>query len=126
MSKGNRSYAPPLGSTFDDSQYRELARLTGPHRNGREYGNTFSDVTQRFIPNVLLEAYPDRPVSFDLAISVLDQLEAHRPVRVQGTRSEAMTTGLSASGARIRGDDYQHLFAWVQVLRAIQIEESHS
>ena len=32
-----------------------------------------------------------------------------------------MTTGLSASGARIRGDDYQHLFAWVQVLRAIQV-----
>lgn len=31
-----------------------------------------------------------------------------------------MTTGLSASGARIRGDDYQHLFAWIQVLRAIQ------
>ena len=33
-----------------------------------------------------------------------------------------MTTGLSASGARIRGDDYQHLFAWIQVLRAIQVE----
>ena len=32
-----------------------------------------------------------------------------------------MTTGLSASGARIRGDDYQHLFAWTQVLRAIQV-----
>ena len=32
-----------------------------------------------------------------------------------------MTTGLSASGARIRGDDYQHLFAWIQVLRAIQV-----
>ena len=68
-----------FGSTFDDSQYRELARLTGPHRNGREYGYTFSDVTQRFIPNVLLEAYPDRPVSFDLAISVLDQLEPTVP-----------------------------------------------
>jgi hypothetical protein len=27
---------------------------------------------------------------------------------------------LSASGARIRGDDYQHLFAWCQVLRALQ------
>lgn len=26
---------------------------------------------------------------------------------------------LSASGARIRGDDYQHLFAWCQVLRAL-------
>ena len=32
-----------------------------------------------------------------------------------------MTSGLSASGARIRGDDYQHLFAWIQVLRAIQV-----
>lgn len=31
-----------------------------------------------------------------------------------------MTTTLSASGARIRGDDYQHLVAWLQVLRAIQ------
>ena len=30
-----------------------------------------------------------------------------------------MTTGLSASGARIRGDDYQHLFAWCHALRAI-------
>ena len=33
-----------------------------------------------------------------------------------------MKTGLSASGARIRGDDYQHLFTWTQVLRAIQVE----
>ena len=33
-----------------------------------------------------------------------------------------MTTRLSASGARIRGDDYQHLFAWIQAIRAIQVE----
>ena len=33
-----------------------------------------------------------------------------------------MTKRLSASGARIRGDDYQHLFAWFQVIRAIQVE----
>ena len=30
-----------------------------------------------------------------------------------------MTGTLSRSGARIRGDDYQHLVAWIQVLRAI-------
>ena len=35
-----------------------------------------------------------------------------------------MTTRLSPSGARIRGDEYQHLFAWIQVLRAIQLESS--
>ena len=31
-----------------------------------------------------------------------------------------MTCRLSRSGARIRGDDYHHLFAWTQVLYAIQ------
>ncbi len=31
------------------------------------------------------------------------------------------TKTLSASGARIRGDDYQHLFAWCQALRALQL-----
>ncbi len=31
-----------------------------------------------------------------------------------------MTNTLSASGARIRGDDYQHLVAWLQVLRAVR------
>ena len=30
-----------------------------------------------------------------------------------------MTAGLSASGARIGGDDYQHLFAWLQVAKAV-------
>ena len=30
-----------------------------------------------------------------------------------------MTAGLSRSGARIRGDDYQHLFTWHQALRAV-------
>lgn len=32
-----------------------------------------------------------------------------------------MTPGLSRSAARMRGDDYQHLFAWLQVLRAINV-----
>ena len=64
---------------FNDNQYRELARLTGPKRNGRDYGYTFSDVTQRFIPSVVREAFPDRPVSFELALSVLDQVEPTQP-----------------------------------------------
>ena len=66
-------------NTFDDHQYGELVRLTGPQRNGRQYGYTFSDVTQRFVPNLLLEAFPDSPVTFDLAKSVLDQLEPTVP-----------------------------------------------
>ena len=68
-----------FGNTFDDTQYRELALLTGPDRNGRDYGYTFSDIAQRFVPNLLLEAFPDRPVTFELARSVLDQLEPTIP-----------------------------------------------
>ncbi len=31
-------------------------------------------------------------------------------------------SALSATGARIRGDDYQHVCAWLQALRALQPE----
>ena len=68
-----------FGDIFDDTQYRELAQLTGPDRNGRDYGYTFSDVAQRFVPNLLLEAFPDRPVTIELARSVLNQLEPTAP-----------------------------------------------
>ena len=68
-----------LGETFDDSQYRELALLTGPNRNGQGYGYTYSDLTQRFIPNLLIEAFPDSPVTFQIAKSVLGRLEPTVP-----------------------------------------------
>ena len=64
---------------FDDEQYSELARLTGPDEKGRYYGYSFSDITQRLIPNILLEAFPDRPASFDLALSVLGRTEPTQP-----------------------------------------------
>lgn len=31
-----------------------------------------------------------------------------------------MTSGLSRSGARIRGDEYQHLFTWIRVVEAVR------
>ena len=68
-----------FGNIFDERQYREFVRLTGPDRSGRDYGYTFSDVTQRFIPNLLLEAFPDCPVTFKLVKSLLDQLEPTVP-----------------------------------------------
>ena len=64
-------------NVFNDSQYRELARLTGP--NGRDYGYTFSDVTQRFIPGIVRDAFPDKEVTFELALSVLEQVEPTQP-----------------------------------------------
>ena len=62
-----------FGGVLDDGQYGELARRTGPDENG--CGFSFSDITQRLIPSILLEAFPDRPVDFGLALSVLDRIE---------------------------------------------------
>ena len=76
-------------SIFDDVQYRELARLTGPDEKGRNYGYSFSDITQRLIPNILLEAFPDRPASFDLTLSVLDQTGPTPPFVSQGDKQKA-------------------------------------
>ena len=75
-----------FGGVLDDFQYGKLARRAGPGGNGRDYGHTFSDITQRLIPNILLEALPDRPVSFDLALSVLDRTEPTRPFGHAGER----------------------------------------
>ena len=73
-----------FGNVFDNHQYRELVQLTGPQNNGRQYGYTFSDVSQRFVPNLLLEAFPDSPVTFDLAKSVLNHLVPTVPFGYEG------------------------------------------
>ena len=39
--------------------------------NGCPYGHTFSDITQRFIPSLVLAAYPSRGISLELALRVL-------------------------------------------------------
>ena len=69
-----QALAGALGTPETD----KLAALVGPTPK-REYGYTFSDITQRFLPNLLLEAYPDQPITFDLAASVAQRIEPTRP-----------------------------------------------
>jgi hypothetical protein len=45
--------------------------MTGPAK-GRDYGHTYSDLTQRILPGLLLAAYPAKPITFDLAKEVLE------------------------------------------------------
>lgn len=53
-----------LGLSSDDLQF--LVDVTGPEAN-REYGFTFSDLSQRLLPTLVLDAYPDGPISSDRA-----------------------------------------------------------
>lgn len=65
-----------FGGVFDDVQYDRLVELTGP---GKSRGYSFSDIAQRLVPNIVLEAFPDKQISFDVALSVLERTEPTKP-----------------------------------------------
>ena len=46
---------------FSEVQIDALVNATGSQKD-REYGFTFSDMTQRLLPSIMLDAYPNRPV----------------------------------------------------------------
>lgn len=57
----------PLGLSQTD--LTALVEATG-HQNGRDYGFTFSDITQRLLPAIVLDAYPSQPVSGARAVEI--------------------------------------------------------
>jgi AAA+ superfamily predicted ATPase len=60
------------GFGFSDVDINNLADLTGPVNDN--IGFTCSDISQRFIPSVIMECYPDKPVSIDTAKNVLERI----------------------------------------------------
>ncbi len=61
-SQRNTVLAPLLTKLgFNWQDIDEIVSATGP-LNGRGYGFTFSDLTQRLIPAIILDAYPDNTV----------------------------------------------------------------
>ncbi len=59
------------GLGFSCRQIKTLAEFTG-ESNGRPYGCTYSDLLQRFLPNVLLKAFPDSSVNFDEVLTLAE------------------------------------------------------
>jgi AAA+ superfamily predicted ATPase len=56
---------------FTKQQIQTVVEMTGPAKC-RVYGYTYSDLTQRVLPGLLLAAFPSKPITFDLAKEVLD------------------------------------------------------
>ena len=54
---------------FSELQIDELVQLTGSSAN-HEYGFTFSDLTQRLLPSIILDAYPTQPVDPKRALEI--------------------------------------------------------
>ncbi len=57
------------GLGFSQSHIEQLVKLTGP-TDGRNYGYTFSDLVQRLLPAVVLDAYPLRAIDTTRALEI--------------------------------------------------------
>ena len=65
---------------FSRKDLEELVVETG-QSNGRKYGFTFSDLTQRLIPTIVLDAYPTGPIEPKRAIEIAHQMVPTPPFR---------------------------------------------
>jgi AAA+ superfamily predicted ATPase len=62
---------------FEDRQIDAMVSATGPF-NGRP-GFTYSDLTQRLIPAIVLDAYPDKAIQPERALAIAEQMEPTAP-----------------------------------------------
>ena len=69
-----------FGEVLAEEDLRKLVEITGPS-DKRPFGYTYSDLTQRVIPGMLLEAYPDKPVDAALAVDVISRIRPTEPFR---------------------------------------------
>jgi AAA+ superfamily predicted ATPase len=60
------------------AQTQQLVKLTGPSAD-REYGFTYSDISDRFARNAVLQAFPDKALSFELLECVARETVPTRP-----------------------------------------------
>lgn len=70
-----------LGDTgITEKQITTLVKVTGP--NGvRDYGFTYSDLTQRLLPGILLESFPDKAIDYDVALDYAKHLTPTPPFK---------------------------------------------
>lgn len=72
---------PPLKELgFTEQQVAALVTATGA-QNGQEQGFTFSDLTQRLLPAIVLDAYPGQPVSAARALEIVKQMTPTPPFK---------------------------------------------
>lgn len=58
---------------FEPAEVEAIISATGP-RNGQP-GFTYSDLTQRLIPSIVLDAYPDRAIKAARALAITEEMQ---------------------------------------------------
>lgn len=69
-----------VGSGFSDRDLGQLADATG-EAHGRHYGFTYSDLTQRLIPTLVLDAFPESGLVGARAVEIATGLKPTPPFR---------------------------------------------
>lgn len=70
------------GSGFSDRDLGHLADATG-EVDGRHFGFTYSDLTQRLIPTLVPDAFPERAIIGSRAVEIAKDLKPTPPFREQ-------------------------------------------
>jgi len=63
---------------FTKKQMTDMVELTGPTKDC-DYGFTYSDLTQRLLPILVLDAYPDDPITFKRTKEILESMYPTAP-----------------------------------------------
>lgn len=58
---------------LSSSQIDKIVQMTGS-TSDEEVSFTFSDLTQRLLPTLVLDAYPDRAISFERAVEIVNDM----------------------------------------------------
>ena len=61
------------GMDLSSKQIEQLAMVTG-ETDGRKYGATYSDLTQRLVPHAVLDAFPNHPLEFTRLMELAQEL----------------------------------------------------
>jgi AAA+ superfamily predicted ATPase len=77
-----------LGNALSESEIIRLAEATGAARD-RAYGFTYSDLRERLVPNIVLDAYPERAITLAGAMATLSRIEPTRPFSADGSAETA-------------------------------------
>lgn len=65
---------------FTKKEISEVVKRTGSVKD-RDYGFTYSDLTQRLLPTLVIDAYPDKPITYERALEVLAGIHPTAPFR---------------------------------------------
>jgi AAA+ superfamily predicted ATPase len=68
------------GTGISKSDFDIIAKNLGETKI-RDYGYTFSDITQRFIPSLILAAYPKEKITCALALDVIGKMSPTPPFK---------------------------------------------